>query len=200
MEERSYVFSFTFFSLPLIFTLHWWPLAFLILSPLLQNFFVVLSTTKMPPLFFFLRPRSLSPFFSRWASLACRLLPFFPVFLCRTQKQFPLSVFVFIDSLTVSALQDAGGYAIFRQNNLELHLGCHTCWFTLFYIGMPVVRTDGGRSVYGHVITKFLGWVDLLTHGASLARFARESSAIIFATHFAHLLPCAAFCQSLSVN
>ena len=83
MEEMSYVFSFTFFfSLPLIFTLHWWPLAFLILSPLLQNFFVVLSTTKMPPLFFFLRPRSLSPFFSRWASLACRLLLFFPVFLC----------------------------------------------------------------------------------------------------------------------
>ena len=29
-------------------------------------------------------------------------------------------------------------------------------------IGMPVVRTDslsGGRSVYGHVITNFLGWV-----------------------------------------
>ena len=26
----------------------------------------------------------------------------------------------------VSALQDAGGYAISRQNNLELHLGCHT--------------------------------------------------------------------------
>ena len=24
----------------------------------------------------------------------------------------------------------------------------------LFYIGMPVLRTDG-RSVYGHVITKF---------------------------------------------
>ena len=29
----------------------------------------------------------------------------------RIQKQFPLSVFVFIDSLVVSALQDAGGYA-----------------------------------------------------------------------------------------
>ena len=27
MEEMSYVFSFTFFSLPLIFFLHWWPLA-----------------------------------------------------------------------------------------------------------------------------------------------------------------------------
>ena len=26
-----------YFSLPLIFTLHWWPLAFLILSPPLQN-------------------------------------------------------------------------------------------------------------------------------------------------------------------
>ena len=33
----SYVFSFTFFSLPLIFTLHWWPLAFPILSPPLPN-------------------------------------------------------------------------------------------------------------------------------------------------------------------
>ena len=49
-QEMSYVFSFTFFSLPLIFTLHWWPLAFPILSPLLQNFHVVLvnfsKTTK----------------------------------------------------------------------------------------------------------------------------------------------------------
>ena len=45
----------------------------------------------------------------------------------RIQKQFPLSVFVFIDSLVVSASQDAGGYAISRQINLELHLGCHTC-------------------------------------------------------------------------
>ena len=35
-----------FFSLPLIFTLHWWPLAFLILSPPLQNFHVVLPTKK----------------------------------------------------------------------------------------------------------------------------------------------------------
>ena len=36
-----------FFSLPLIFTLHWWPLAFLILSPSLQNFNVVLPTKKV---------------------------------------------------------------------------------------------------------------------------------------------------------
>ena len=47
MEEMSYIFSFTFFNLlPLIFILHWWPLAFLILSPPLQNFDVVLPTKK----------------------------------------------------------------------------------------------------------------------------------------------------------
>ena len=60
------VFSFPFqFSLPLIFTLHWWPPAFLILSPPLQNFHVVLaSNRKMSPLFFISRSRSLLPFFS----------------------------------------------------------------------------------------------------------------------------------------
>ena len=53
----------------------------------------------------------------------------------------------------------------------------------LFYIGMPVVLTDGlsgGRSVYGHVITKFSRMgrlLHFLTHGAPLGRFARESSA-----------------------
>ena len=80
------------------------------------------------------------------------------------QRQFPLSSFVFIDSLAASALQEAGGYAIAHQNNLELHLGCHTC-----YIGMPVVRMDGW--VYGHVITKFSRMGRLphfLTHGAPL--------------------------------
>ena len=46
MEELSYVFSFTIFSLPLIFTFHWWPLAFPILSPPLQNFHVILPTKK----------------------------------------------------------------------------------------------------------------------------------------------------------
>ena len=35
------------------------------------------------------------------------------------QRQFPLSLFVFIDSLDVSASQDAGAYAISRQNNLK---------------------------------------------------------------------------------
>ena len=51
----------------------------------------------------------------------------------------------------------------------------------LFHIGMPVVRTDGDRSVYGHVITKCSRMGSLphfLTNGAPLARFVRESSAI----------------------
>ena len=39
-------FSFTIFSLLLIFTLHWWPLAFLILSPPLQNSHVVRPTKR----------------------------------------------------------------------------------------------------------------------------------------------------------
>ena len=67
----------------------------------------------------------------------------------RIQKQLPLSFFVFIDSLVASASQYSGGYAISRQNNLELHLGCHTCWlsylsyFTLvcLWCGRTVARS-----------------------------------------------------------
>ena len=45
------------------------------------------------------------------------------------------------DTETISAFRfrlyllfscDAGGYAISRQNNLELHLGCPTCWLSYF--------------------------------------------------------------------
>ena len=76
MEEMSYAFSFTFFSLPLIFSLHWWPLAFLILSPPLQNFHVVLPTKKCLLCFLSLALDLCRPF-SRWVSLACRLLSLF---------------------------------------------------------------------------------------------------------------------------
>ena len=91
----------------------------------LQNFHVVLPTKKCLLLFLSLAQDLCRPF-SRRASLACR----FPLFLClslalcskfvdmtinlslilwttRIQKRFPLSVFVFTDSLVVSALQDA---------------------------------------------------------------------------------------------
>ena len=89
----------------------------------------------------------------------------------RIQKHFPLSVFVFIDSLVVSASQDAGGHKLSRQNNL------------IFGIGLHVVRCTDGRSYARYVITKFSRMERLpnfLTHGASLARFARESSAMNF--------------------
>ena len=65
-----------FFSLPLIFTLHWWPLAFLILSPPLQNFHAVLPTKKCMFCFLSLAINPCRPF-SRWALLACRLLSLF---------------------------------------------------------------------------------------------------------------------------
>ena len=68
LEEMSYVFSFTFFSLPLIFTLHWWPLAFLMLSPpAAATKFSCCSSKKKCLLFFsslISRSRSLSPFLS----------------------------------------------------------------------------------------------------------------------------------------
>ena len=43
----------------------------------------------------------------------------------RIQKHFPLSVLVFIDSLVVSASQDAGGHTLSRQNNLTFGIGLH---------------------------------------------------------------------------
>ena len=56
--------SFTFFSLLLIFTLHWWPLAFLILSPPLQNFHVVLKTKNVSFVIFAFSFAGLPPTFS----------------------------------------------------------------------------------------------------------------------------------------
>ena len=54
-----------------------WPLAVLILSPLLQNFHVVLPTTKKCLLCFLSLALDFCRPFSRWASLACRLLSLF---------------------------------------------------------------------------------------------------------------------------
>ena len=51
IEEMSYAFSVTF-SLPLIFSLRWWPLTFLIFSPPLQNFHVVLPTKNVSFVFY----------------------------------------------------------------------------------------------------------------------------------------------------
>ena len=67
----------------------------------------------------------------------------------------------------MSASQDAGGHTLSRQNNLT------------FGIGLLVV--GGGMDVRTLRHIKFSRMDSLpnfLTHGAPLARFARESSAI----------------------
>ena len=51
-------------------------------------------------------------------------------------------LFVFIDSLIVSASQDAGGHAISRQKNLRVAFGLSYLLIESFYIGISVVRTD----------------------------------------------------------
>ena len=64
-------------------------------------------------------------------------------------------------------------------------MGCHTCWLSYFTLVClwcgRTVAWAGDRTVYGHVITKFSRMgrlLPFLTHGAPLARLARESSAI----------------------
>ena len=114
LEEMSYVFSFTFFSLPLIFTLHWWPLAFLILSPPLKSFRAALPTKNVSFGFFTLSFAGLPPIFSFSLSFSCSIFQ-----ICGHDNLSKLNtlditdtetiyVFVFIDSLVVSALRDAG--------------------------------------------------------------------------------------------
>ena len=121
-------------------------LAFLILSPPLQNFHVVLRTKKCLLCSLSLalnpcRPFSLSftglpPTFSFSLSFSCSIFQIvgMTIYLSlilqttRIQKQFPLSVFFFIDSFVVSAYKTPVTiHAISCQNNLELHLGYHTC-------------------------------------------------------------------------
>ena len=59
----------------------------------------------------------------------------------------------------------------------------HLCiMVTSFRMSLSLIGSQfNDRSpseMWGHMITKFSGWVDLLTHGAPLAHFARESSAV----------------------
>ena len=63
------------------------------------------------------------------------------------QRQFLLSVFVFIDSSVVSAL----------QKNVEFHLGCHTCCLSYFVLGGTVGRSTitWSPNFLGCVFTTF---------------------------------------------
>ena len=70
-----------YFSLPLFFTLHWWPLAFLILSPPLQSSHVVLLAKKTSSLFFYLSLYSSDPLFLVELRCPAAYCLFFSVFL-----------------------------------------------------------------------------------------------------------------------
>ena len=66
----------------------------------------------------------------------------------RIQKQFSLFVFVFIDSLVVSALQDAAVATRFPAKiTSRVAFGLPYLLIELFYIDLPVVWTDGRARV-----------------------------------------------------
>ena len=92
-------------------------------------------------LFFWLSFAGLSPTFlflySKFADMTINLSLILQA--TRIQEQFPLSVFVFIDSLVVSSLQDAGGYAIPAKKTSS----CHTCLLSCF----TLVCLSCGRTV-----------------------------------------------------
>ena len=137
---------------------------------------LIISRSSSLSLFFSLRFAGLSPpFFSLYSEVVDMTINLsLIVKTTRTHKQFPLSVFVFIDSLVVSASQDAGGYAISHQNNLELQLVCHTCWLSYFTLVHLWCRRTVGWA-YGHVITK-ISRIDKLPNFLTMvlrcARFA----------------------------
>ena len=105
-----------------------------------------------------------------------------------------ISAFVFIDSLVVSASQDAGSYATSRQNNLELHLGFHTCWLSYFTLVCLWCGRMVGRSVGRCTVTSLpnlLEWVVnhiFLPMVLRCACFSREGSAKIYYCKFLNVL------------
>ena len=136
MEEILYVFSFIFF----FFAAVYFHLALVACS---ISYFLTAATKlsccssnkKMSPFLFISHSKSLSPLaflvglrwpaafflfflylslalFSKFVDMTIKLS--LKLQTTRIQKQIPLSVFVFIESLVVSALQDSGGYAISR--------------------------------------------------------------------------------------
>ena len=113
-----------------------WPLAFLIFSPPLW-----IST------FFFLR--NSSPLFSKTRSSSFSVIQ---PYLCKHQKITPKKARLFLFFLSKSP----GGHVISFQPWVAFGLPC--LLIELFYIGMPVVRTDGRCTVTW--LPNFLPWED----------------------------------------
>ena len=166
MEELSYVFTQYFvscvhvrfhFSLPIIFTL---------LAAGISH----CLTAALIFMFFFLQNSSLP--FSITRSSSFSVIQVSVNIKNNVEKDTTLLFFL---------SKSPGGHAISFQIKPWVAFGLPYLLIELFYIGMPVVRTDGlsgGRSVYGHVITKFSRMGSLphfFTHGAPLrALRARE--------------------------
>ena len=96
-----------FFSLPLISTFHWWPLAFPILSPPLQNFDVVLPIKNVSfvfylsfQTFFSLSFAGLPPTFSFSLSFFCSIFQ-----ICGHDNQSKLNTLDNTDTETISAFR-----------------------------------------------------------------------------------------------
>ena len=66
----------------------------------------------------------------------------------RIQKHFSISVFVFIDSLVVSASQEGAGHTLSRQNNLTSGIRLHEV----------CVRTGGRTLRHNQIILAFIGY------------------------------------------
>ena len=140
MEELSYVLTnilFPVFTFAFIFHCRsfspCWPIAFLIFSPPLWI-----------SMCFFLR--NSSPLFSITRSSSLSLIQVRVNIKNNAEKGTTLLLLFFSKS--------PGGHVISFQIKPWVAFGSPYLLIELFYIGMPVVRTDG-RSVYGHVITKF---------------------------------------------
>ena len=177
----------------LIFTLHILVTASIShLSPPLQNFYVVLATKNMSPLFFFSFSRSLLPFFylsfaglpptfSFSLSLSCSIFQIWghenwsklntldnsnteTIFAFRFRLHWLFSCLCFT--------RRRGGYAISRQNNLAscIWVAIPVDWVILHWFACGADGWAGTRA-YGHVITKFYRMgrlLHFLTHGATL--------------------------------
>ena len=66
----------------------------------------------------------------------------------RIHKHFSISVFVFIDSLVVSASQEGAGHTLSRQNNLTSGIRLHEVY----------VRTGGRTLRHNQIILAFIGY------------------------------------------
>ena len=142
-----------------------WPPAFLIVSQPLWIF-----------TFFFLQNSSLLFLVTRSSSFA--IIHVSVNIKTNVEKDTTLLLFFLFKS--------PSGHAISFQIKTWAAFGLPYLLIELFYIGMPVVRTDGragARLVYGHVITKFFRMGSLphsFTHGAPL-RASRARAPLLLA-------------------